>query len=690
MAKLRSESLVFKPRARMLVLLGDQLIRDSGIAVFELAKNRYDADASRVVVQMNNVDDIDDGMIVIEDDGVGMDWDVVTNVWLEPGTDHRAKQKSAGNRSPKFKRRPLGEKGIGRFAAHKLGSQISLVTRQRNHPEVVVEISWEEFLGKQYLAQTPVRVAEREPQVFKGRKSGTRIEITGLYQEWTRGMVRGLHRSVTSISSPFRGPDDFVTEFSVTPQEDWLDDLLDLNSVMDFALFEATCLIEQTGMSYDYTFQPFPGMDRVKARNVRDKSVSFGSIADLFSHAARKNIGDFIFDLKVFDLDPQVLEFSVTDKSGLRKFMRNNGGIRVYRDGVRVYDYGEPGNDWLQLGARRVNIPTRRVSNNLLIGAVHLDGATSTGLIEKTNREGFVENDSFRMFADIVGFALAQIETERNRDKVRIRKAYDSRKLKEPVLHELADLRSEVAKRRLDKELGGYLDAIENQYRDMRDRLLTAAGPGLTMSVVIHEVEKGIGGLVSAVRREAPIEELSRLSEHLAELVDGLTYLTRRSGRKAEKASILIKQAFFNTGYRTRAHKIKTFNGTDIGNEDFPVKCTRRMIIATLMNLIDNSIYWLVNKSARDRRIYIGTTRDLPGGPAIVIADNGPGFSDPPAYLVEPFITRRPDGMGLGLHIADEIMKAHEGRLMFPEPGAITLPKGYGGAVVAMQFREKA
>ena len=670
----------------MLVLLGEQLIRDAGIAVFELVKNGYDADADTVTVEMLNVDDINKGRIIVTDNGVGMDWSIVTDVWLEPGTDYRELQKTKGEKSEKFHRTPMGEKGIGRFAAHKLGRRISLITRQVDSPEVVVNINWEDFLGERYLSDTPVFISQRKPEVFVNHATGTRIEITDLYQEWTRGMVRDLHRSVTSISSPFRQPGDFVAKFIIKPRRDWLRGLLDLQEVMQLAPFEAICLVESNGMTLDYTFNPPSEMDRVTKREVRRKSVAFGSIVDMFSLDIRNRIGDFIFDLRIFDLDPQVLQLLVSDKKGLREFLHQNGGIRVYRDGVRVFDYGEPGNDWLRLGTRRVNIPTKRVSNNLLLGAVQLDSATSTGLIEKTNREGFVENEEFKMFVDLVSFALTQIEIERNFDKDRIRKAYASKKLKEPVINELDERRAALKKKRLDGELGNYIDRIEKQFIDVRDQLLTAAGPGLTMSVVIHEVEKGVGGLVDAVRRGAPPEQLSTLAEHLAELVDGLTYLTRRSGRKVEKCSVLIRQAFFNTGFRIRAHDVKTFNGVDSGDEDFEIRCTRRMIIASLMNLIDNSIYWLVNKGHRDKRIYIGTTKDLTGGPAIVVADNGPGFSDPTDYLVQPFITRRPDGMGLGLHIVDEVMKAHSGRLIFPESGDIVLPSSYTGAVVALQF----
>ena len=690
MPTLNTATLPFKPRARMLLLLGDQLIRNAGIAVFELVKNAYDADANHVKVDLLNVDDQDNGRIVVADDGVGMNWEIVTQVWLEPGTDYRESQKKAGAKTPKHNRTPMGEKGIGRFAAHKLGRSIALVTRQAGAPEVVVEIDWEDFLKDKYLSDTPVSVFERDPETFTGDSSGTRIDISRLNQAWTRGLVRDLHRSVTSISSPFRQPNDFLATLGIGPQTDWLDGLLDLDLVREMAPFRGTCLIDEDALQIDYSFEPPAGMEeRVSPRRVVAKRASFGSIVNEENRCVREGIGDLLLDLCIFDLDPQVLQFLVSDRKGLRAFLAQNGGVRVYRDGVRVFDYGEPRDDWLDLGTRRVNAPARRVSNNILLGAVELDGVSSRGLVEKTNREGFVENDAFRMFRDLVEFALAQIVAERNLDKDRIRQAYATTKLKEPVLHELEELRAELRKRGLEKELGDTVNRIERQFLDVRDRLLTAAGPGLTMSVVIHEVEKGISGLVDATRTNAPAEDLCALADHLAELVDGLTYLTRRSGRRREKGSVLIKQAFFNTGFRLRAHGVEAFNGTEVGDEDFAIRCTRRMVIASLMNLIDNSIYWLVNKGHQDKRIYIGTTRALKGGPALLVADNGPGFADPPAYLRQPFITRRPEGMGLGLHIVDEVMKAHGGRLVFPEQGDVSLPASYSGALVALQFKEE-
>jgi len=682
----RSASLPFKPRARMLLLLGDQLIRDAGIAVFELVKNAYDADASRASVTMKNITDQKDGTIIISDDGTGMDWETVTGVWLEPGTDYRSLQRKILERTRRFKRLPLGEKGVGRFAAHKLGNTVTLVSRKASNPEIVVKIDWGQFEKKRYLEDVKISVKERQPRRFKGRKTGTYIRISKLHDKWTRGMVRDLHRAITSICSPFEADEEFKAEIILTENSEWLHGLLDVNEVLEFALFRAQCDIQDSRLRYDYEFRPLPAMDRVEPRQEK-KSVNLKIDSYADPSLVERQIGPVHIDLYIFDRDPKILALGVSDKKGLKDFLDEAGGIRVYRDGIRVYDYGEQGNDWLNLGGRRINIPARRISNNLVIGAVSLRADLSHGLVEKTNREGFVDNEAFRTFRSSVSAAIGHIEAERNRDKIRIRSLYSTARIKEPVLEDLTQLRELVEKRNLTKELGSYIDRIEEDFVVIRDRFLTSASAGLSLSVVIHEVEKGIAELVRAVKEDRASPRIKKLAKHLADLVEGFAALVRRTGRSREKASKLIARALFNTELRLQVHKIKAEVNT--GQGDFEVLCSRRLTISTLMNLIDNSIWWLDSKwalSENRKRIYLGTSTEFSYGPAIIVADNGPGFLDPPEYLIEPFISRKPDGMGLGLHIADQVMKVQGGRLDFPEAGDVSLPRGFKGAVVALVF----
>jgi signal transduction histidine kinase len=684
MTKYRSEKLPFRPRARMLLLLGDQLIRDPGIAVFELVKNAYDADSPDARVTMSNLTDSHHGSIIVEDSGTGMDYETVTTVWLEPGTDFRDKQRRSGHRTEKYRRLPLGEKGVGRFAAHKLGNRVTLVTRKINNPEIVVDINWAEFDKHDYLEQVPVRVRERMPEVFRGRRTGTIIEITSLRNPWNRGMVRELYRSVTSICSPFGDEGEFKAELILSENSEWLKDLMTVDEVLEYSLFRAKCNVQGNHVTYDYEFIPLPNMNRVTSR--QEKKTTPIKISAEAIDKLKSAVGQVDLDLYIFDLDPKILALGVTDKKGLKSFLSENGGIRVYRDGIRVYDYGEAGNDWLDLGGRRVNVPTRRISNNLVIGAVSLRLADSPGLIEKTNREGFVDNKAFRAFREAAIAAVNHIVTERNKDKTRIRNAY-SKLVREPVLQDLSEVRELIEKKNLTKDLGPYLDRIEADFLLIRDRFLTSASAGLSLTVVIHEVEKGVKELVIAVKREQPGRRITALAKHLADLIEGYAALIRRSGTSREKASNLIDRAIFNTELRLKNHGIKITSNQRQG--DFEVKCSRRLIISTIMNLIDNAIWWLDTKWGElknKKRIYIGISKELPGGPAIVVADNGTGFLDPPEYLIEPFISRKPDGMGLGLHLADQVMKAQGGRLEFPQSGDLVLPEGFDGAIVGLVF----
>ena len=137
----------FKPRARLLLQLGDQLIRSENIAVVELVKNAYDADAKKCEVVLNNVDSLDTGEIMLQDNGIGMTPEIVRNVWLEPGADIKELILQGMNVPEEFgytaKRLPIGEKGIGRFGVHKLGDYIEMITKNANSQnEVIVKIDW--------------------------------------------------------------------------------------------------------------------------------------------------------------------------------------------------------------------------------------------------------------------------------------------------------------------------------------------------------------------------------------------------------------------------------------------------------------------------------------------------------------------------------------------------------------------
>ncbi|MEX2122788.1 MAG: ATP-binding protein [Woeseia sp.] len=268
----------FRARSRILELLGNQLIGSDQLAIFELVKNSYDADASLVHVKLLDLD-TDERRIIVLDDGEGMDLETILNVWLQPGHDLRYRQRSAGQRTPLFNRLPLGEKGVGRFAVHKLGEHIDLVTRRKDGSEYTVSIDWKEILKKDFLDQISVPVLEsKEPILFGGRNHGTQISISRLRQtKWTRGDVRRVDRLLTALNSPFDRPEkshplEFQVMLEAPSREDWLADIPDADELIQSAPWHFAFSLVDGRFSWQYEFRP-PSRSGIAGRILQEKDA---------------------------------------------------------------------------------------------------------------------------------------------------------------------------------------------------------------------------------------------------------------------------------------------------------------------------------------------------------------------------------------------------------------------------------
>jgi len=698
----------FRPRARVLQLLGDELIGSPRLAVFELVKNAYDADATDVVVRL----DLRRGrkpMISVADDGEGMTLETLRDVWLVPGDDHRQKQRQALRRSTKHNRLPLGEKGLGRFAVHKLGNLITLVTRAKGARECVVEIDWNELIAKPYLDEAPVRIRVRDPEVFVGRKTGTRIEIRELRQaDWTRGEVRRLQRQIVSICSPFEEPSGFHASLEVIGQEDWIADLPDVREILDRAIWKFTFRLDGGHFDWKYEFRQVPGLklerrivektgDRLKLPppSGTDDRMERKVVADETTTAG---IGPVSGEFYIYDRDREVLR-RLANIQLLTDYLDENGGIRIYRDGIRVYNYGEPGDDWLGLDLRRVNAPTRGISRNIVLGAIHLSLEVSQDLLEKTNREGFVENSACERLRRIVLGALGSFEAERQIDKDRIRKLTakaedpETAKIEKPI----DDLRRALDRQGIRDKFEPYVAKIEHDYRDMQETLLSAGMSGLNLAVVFHEVERGVRALHQVIVDGTDADAAARQARDLMHLLDGFSTLLRRDSRTTHSARRLIEAARRFNVLRLRHHRVRlSCPLLETDNPGFEARFAFGLVVGALNNLIDNALYWLRVRwpdlppegEPSPRRLYMGISHDFEAGPAIVVADTGPGFQgDDPERLVRPFFTRKPTGMGLGLYYANLAMELNGGQLVFPQPEEVDVPEEFDGAVVALVFK---
>ena len=185
------EKLAIRPYARLLTMLGDQLIKNERIALVELIKNAYDADASEVEVRFENFnDDMSytlDSRIVVQDNGDGMELDTVRTQWMNPAAAGKHLDKKSGNdKTPNKGRIVQGEKGIGRFAVLKLGKHVTVTTRPKGaqfETNLVYDFTRfdDDFLFENdqqkeiFLDQIKIDCSQERPEIFAGMRHGTII-----------------------------------------------------------------------------------------------------------------------------------------------------------------------------------------------------------------------------------------------------------------------------------------------------------------------------------------------------------------------------------------------------------------------------------------------------------------------------------------------------------------------------------
>lgn len=723
----------FRPKARIMELLGEQLIKNHTLALFEIVKNSYDADATEVKLQLINIDE-DNGEITIKDNGYGMSFKTVTEVWMEPANGHKLDKRIKGERTSKG-RLQVGEKGVGRFAVHRLGTKISMVTKSKGSPEVVVEIDWEEFSKSDYLDQAKVNITERDAEIFKSGATGTYIKISNLKQKWRRGEIRKLYRSVKSMTpaslsyeNKEHSPDHkdrFEVTFQIIPEKTWLNDLFDPELAESQSLFNFNFELSNKGLHYNYSFTPYAAIKADYGDLITDRTIELSSEnfeffrfrfpedgenwrerkkrpqrPDLYHVQDPENHGLGIGTLKGkiigFDFDKDILRYIKDEKGGLEEYVKQQGGIKVYRDGLRVYNYGEPGDDWLGLDHRRIQGPTRKFGSKQIIGEIHLELEGSPDLKEKTNREGFVENDAYNELVYAMLCIISQFEAERNKDKRLLKDALSTspgptpgamqKRGIEELLNELEQ--SVLKNKELDLQIGAVVRGVGKSYRETRDVMLSAAGAGLGLVTVFHELERGVKGLNASIIERAPIEQLQKMSNELVSILQGAMYMVSNKKMEEIKASDLVKYALLTQQRRFNRHKITFLDGfKNRPDLDFNIKGMRRMLTSALVNIIDNAIYWL-DEIEKERFIWIAPSAEMES-PAIIIADNGPGFIDEPADIIQPFHTRKPAGMGIGLYYTDMVMKSHSGRLSFPEKNFIDAPAVLTGAQIGLVFKKE-
>lgn len=674
----------FSISPRILLHLGEDLIKNESIALFELIKNSYDACATHSKIDFH-FEDLKLNKITIEDNGFGMDKDIIEKIWLVVGTDNK-KKKLKPNICGRI---PLGEKGIGRLGIHKLGNKITLISKTANNKEVEVKIDWSLLYNANEIEDFKIELIENITPLTFNNNTGTKIIIEDLKTNWDRRQLREVYRNVNSLNSPFTETSDAFRVIT-SSNNNIFEGLPDFEDIKKDALYFGHCKMEGKEITeFEYNFKPWQSLEKVdkgrkytiKDLHTEDKKIKkYNQESKEFEEIDlnKSRIGPIEFDIIIFDMDAQILNFANSEKASLRDYLKLNGGVRVYRDGIRVYNYGERDNDWLGIDLKRVQRVGGNVSNNIIIGSVKIDRNQSLGLTEKTNREGFIENESYNDFYEAVNYALSLIVRERNNDKSFLTSLYKKHRSIEPVLSDLNDLISIVEDRveePVKQEIVTYLHRINDQYKEVKEVLIKSANAGLNLSVVIHEIDKLIGELTGCIERNEK-EKAVRISLMLEKIVRGYSAMIKKSDIKLNPLNKIVALALDNYEFRFSDHSINIISNWQ--NNKLEAYLPEAESISVLTNLLDNAIYWLSYARKSDRCISVYITDQIQGYNSIIVSDNGPGFNIPVDVAIKPFMTGKPHniGSGLGLHVANEIMNAMKGELLFiPDENEIKFPE---------------
>lgn len=674
----------FSISPRVLSHLGEDLIKNESIALFELIKNSYDACATNCLVEFYFEGNILK-KLSIEDDGIGMTRDIIENVWLVVGTDNK-KNIIEPNKCGRI---PLGEKGIGRLGIHKLGNKIRIYTKAEKKEEVELFIDWNHLNTVTNIADFLIDVTENlNPTIFK-KGTGTKIIIEDLKTDWDRRQLREVYRNITSLNSPFSDNNDSFRVVA-TSNNSIFEGLPDFEDIKNNALYFGHCKMQgEKIIDFKYEFKPWETLKKVDEGRIVtiENLIEEDKILKKWDSDNRKfvdidldsnNIGPIEFDIVIFDTDAQIFSYVNTEKTSLKTYLKENGGVRVYRDGVRVYNYGERDNDWLGIDLKRVHRVGGNVSNNIIIGSVKIERSNSRGLTEKTNREGFIENEFYHNFNEAVNYALSLIVRERNIDKALLTSLYKKHKSIEPVLsdlNELMNLVEEKVDQPVKEEINNYLYRINTQYKEVKEILIKSANAGLNLGIVIHELDKLTAQLTGSIERNET-EKSIRLAQALEKIIRGYSSMLKKSDIKYQSLSNIVSTALDNYEFRFLDHSINIIsNWQDDKLEAFLASAEA---ISVLTNLLDNAIFWLSYARKSERYISVYISDQIKGYNSIVVSDNGPGFNLPLDVAIEPFQTGKPYniGSGLGLHVANEMMTAMKGKLLLiSDSNDIDFPK---------------
>lgn len=694
---------VFKPRARIIKTIGEELISNDNVAVIELVKNSYDANSPIVqIIFDGNVKEKQEGkskklyidkngaLITIYDEGVGMDFETIRTAWMEPATNFKKKTENK-NRKRKF----TGEKGIGRFASAKLASKLELITRQENQKEIVVYFDWDDFDEEEnYLENIKVRWEIREPSELK--KEGTILKLSGLNNDWDEDKLRDLRVNLSRLLNPIVPTEDFLMELILPDKlNEKFGGLVDRPETLNKPDYYIKGAINEEGRPFNFLY-----FSKIKGK---EEKLCFSENDFLLKEPTRKSVaGPFDFEFKIWnrdDLSKLSKEINSTVRN-VKKDLDDLSGISIYRDFIRVLPYGSKNNDWARLDLRRVNNPTLRLSNNQIVGYIAIGLNSNPLLKDQSNREGIVEGQALEDVKELIKLILNEVEQRRYNERPREK---DPNVITKESLFERFSLKSlelyikeekpsntQVVEAVKKKEAELKEGVIKVQEVISRYRRLTTLGQ--LIDAVIHDGRNYLNTIdlqshlltKELNKKEFNKEDVTNVINTIQNTRKDFAQLFNRiepfGGRKRGRPKAVVVENVIRNQFLTFHVDLSRLKiDYEIPETTNIVTIDEAELGIIFMNLIQNSIYWLEHTTKG--KIIIEIERS-DSELSIIYSDNGPGIKHGnEVSIFEPYFSTKPDGIGLGLAIVGELISEYNGEFMLIGNGPLE------GATFKMTFR---
>lgn len=387
------EQMQFKISSFLKDLIGRELITDEFVAVFELVKNSFDAHAKKVKVIFEHQYDPQTARIIIWDNGRGMDKSDLQNKWLFVAhSDKRDGTEDKDYRDKiQHKRTFAGAKGVGRFSCDRLGRYLNLITK-KDAPNALIEnlkIDWTSFEEDSNKEFIDIKV-ERDVLSdigYANFSKGTILEISGLRDIWDRARIKKLKVSLEKLINPIQGNDvdDFAIEIIATEEllldKKEIDDRDKVNGVVRNIVFE------RLGLKTTQIKVSITNHGGTITTTLTDRGTEIYTLKERNPYE------------KLYDIDIVLFVLNRAGKINFKKIMGVDsvkyGSVFIYKNGFRIYPFGEEGDDTLQIDRRKQQGFYRYLGTRDILGRIEINGERSD-LRETTSRDGgFIKNESW-------------------------------------------------------------------------------------------------------------------------------------------------------------------------------------------------------------------------------------------------------------------------------------------------------